>query len=436
MGQDEISLGDIAWFPDHAVCEKSRLNSFLKFCGLHSYDALYGKSVHDVAWFTERLLSFLGIEFDRPYDRVLDLSRGLPWARWCVGAKMNITRSCLDRHLHVPNRDIPAVIWEGEEGKARSQTYAELSESVECCAVGLRSLGLGAGDAIAIHLPMMPETVAALLAVARIGAIAVPLFSGYGPAAIESRLSDVEAKAVITCDAFPRRGRLVPAYPAVDEAARGCPTINRVFVVRRAGEAPHLRPERDISWDCLMELGASSGQAAAQPETMDAEDPLLILYTSGTTGKPKGILHSHCGFPIKAAQDMALGTDVGPADRICWVTDIGWRWDLGSYTARPCSEPPLSFMTALPIIPIMSASGTSSHEPVQAFSASLPLLFDQWPQQGLNRGSKATSLRSEFSLRPAKPGIPGRGSGCLKRSGGNGSPSSITPVARRSREGS
>lgn len=324
MGQDEISLGDIAWFPDHAVCEKSRLNSFLKFCGLHSYDALYGKSVHDVAWFTERLLSFLGIEFDRPYDRVLDLSRGLPWARWCVGAKMNITRSCLDRHLHVPNRDIPAVIWEGEEGKARSQTYAELSESVECCAVGLRSLGLGAGDAIAIHLPMMPETVAALLAVARIGAIAVPLFSGYGPAAIESRLSDVEAKAVITCDAFPRRGRLVPAYPAVDEAARGCPTINRVFVVRRAGEAPHLRPERDISWDCLMELGASSGQAAAQPETMDAEDPLLILYTSGTTGKPKGILHSHCGFPIKAAQDMALGTDVGPADRICWVTDIGW----------------------------------------------------------------------------------------------------------------
>jgi acetyl-CoA synthetase len=192
------------------------------------------------------------------------------------------------------------VIWEGEEGATRQLTYGQLSTQVQSCAAGLRALGVGRGDAVAIHLPMMPETVVALLALARIGAVAVPLFSGYGPAAIESRVRDVGAKVIITCDAFPRRGARM-------NARANCPQVEHLIVVPRMGEGS----------------GLPSGDAA-KLELTNAEDPLIVLYTSGTTGRPKGIRHTHCGFPVKSAQDMCFGTDVGPGTRICWITDIGW----------------------------------------------------------------------------------------------------------------
>jgi acetyl-CoA synthetase len=171
---------------------------------------------------------------------------------------------------------------------------------------------------------MMPETVIALLAIGRIGAIAVPLFSGYGPSAIATRLRDVDAKAVFTCDGFPRRGKPVLAKPAMDEALASCPTVRHAFVVDRLGLPVPMRPDRDRGWNALLDRGASGPESSRRAETTSVDDPLLILYTSGTTGRPKGILHTHSSFPIKAAQDMALGTDVGPGDRIAWVTDIGW----------------------------------------------------------------------------------------------------------------
>ena len=160
---------------------------------------------------------------------------------------------------------------------------------------------------------MLPETVVALIAAAQIGAVAVPLFSGYGPAAIESRIRDVEAKIVITCDAFPRRGKPVPAKSVVEEAIKNCPSVEHVIVVNRLGTVSGL------SWDSVVSAGPDP-----TVELTEAEDRLIVLYTSGTTGRPKGILHSHCGFPVKAAQDMCFGTDVGPGTRISWITDIGW----------------------------------------------------------------------------------------------------------------
>ncbi|HZN10996.1 MAG TPA: AMP-binding protein, partial [Blastocatellia bacterium] len=241
---------------------------------------------------------------------------GIEWPRWCVGGALNITRSCL-RHP----AGTPAVIWEGEEGETRRLSYGELAAEVERCAAGMRACGLGGGDAVGIHLPMMPETVVALLAIGRVGAIAVPLFSGYGPAAVGSRLRDVGAKALFTCDAFPRRGRPVPAKQTADEAAADCPELSHVFVARRMGVEVPMKSGRDLTWDELLARGGGRDGGA---EPTDAEEALIVLYTSGTTGRPKGILHTHCGFPVKSAQDMAFGTDVGAGDHISWVTDIGW----------------------------------------------------------------------------------------------------------------
>jgi acetyl-CoA synthetase len=301
-------MSPVPWSPDEQVRQRAQLTRFLAANGYTDFEDLYRFSVTNIPSFTERVLDFLGVRFHRPYSQVLDLSDGDPWARWCVGGGLNIAESCL---RHDPGR--AAVVWEGEEGTSRTLSYAELTAQVRAASAGLRKLGVRKGDAIAIHLPMLPETVVALIAAAQIGAVAVPLFSGYGPAAIESRIRDVEAKIVITCDAFPRRGKPVPAKSVVKEAVKNCPSVEHVIVVNRLGAVSGL------SWDSVV-------SAVPDPtvELTEAEDRLIVLYTSGTTGRPKGILHSHCGFPVKAAQDMCFGTDVGPGTRISWVTDIGW----------------------------------------------------------------------------------------------------------------
>ncbi|MGH9835986.1 MAG: AMP-binding protein [Blastocatellia bacterium] len=314
----------IAWRPTEDVIARAHLTRFISFCGLTAFDELYQRSIADIAWFSDRVLRFLDIRFDKPYEQVVDLSHGVAWPRWCVGGELNIVKSCLDRREDSGVADQPAVIWEGEEGETRELNYSDLLVEVERCAAGLRACGFGKGDAIGLHLPMVQETVVALLAINRIGGIAVPLFSGYGPSAIASRLRDVNARALFTCDAFPRRGKPVNAKIVADEAVAECPEIARVIVVRRMRVAAPMKPGRDLTWDQLLATGDKAGGAARQPEPTAAEDPLIAIYTSGTTGRPKGILHTHCGFPVKAAQDMCFGTDVGQGTRIAWITDIGW----------------------------------------------------------------------------------------------------------------
>lgn len=298
-----------AWVPDTETIQRAQLTRFLKQTGHATFEDMYRWSVSDVAGFTESVLGFLRIPFDDPYTQVLDLSAGPEWPQWCVGGSLNIAKACLDPH---PD-DRPAVIWEGEGGATRTLTYGELRTEVRAFAAGLQRLGVAQGDAVAIHLPMIPETAVALLACAYIGAVAVPLFSGYGPAAIESRIQDVQARVLITADGFHRRGAQVFMREVAEQAAFDCSTIRHVIVVPRLGLA-----SEGLIWNDVL----SSGEVPLAKTS--AEDLLLALYTSGTTGRPKGILHSHCGFPVKAAQDMAFGTDVGPGTRICWITDIGW----------------------------------------------------------------------------------------------------------------
>jgi len=312
--------GPIVWQPSPATIERAHLTRFLRQHAIPDFAGLMERSTREVAWFTDSLLKYLEIEFAQPYTQVVDLSRGIAWPDWCVGARMNIVHNCLDKYLGTPTESRPALVWEGEAGERRSLSYAELHRLVCQTASGLRALGLGPGDPIGIFMPMVPEIVVALLAIAKIGGIILPLFSGYGPGAVANRLIDAEAKALFTANGFPRRGALVPMKPVADEAVARASMVKHVIVVRHVDLEVSLQPGRDLTWEALLE-----GQPSSTPtEPVEAEAPLMLIYTSGTSGSPKGAVHTHCGFPIKSAQDMAFGMDVHPGDRIYWMTDMGW----------------------------------------------------------------------------------------------------------------
>ncbi len=309
---------------------------FIDRHGLGNYDTLYRRSIEDPAWFWAKIVADLGLDWIRPYDQVLDLSRGKPWARWFAGGQTNLTINCLDRHIDAGRGAHPAIIWEGEDGAVRTLTYAQLGDAVGGFAAALRVLGFGKGDVAGVFMPMTPETVIATLALSRIGAIYVPIFSGFAAPAVTARLSDCGARLLITSDGFQRHGRLVEMKKTADEAVLQVSTIERVIVARRAGSPVPWTAGRDLWWDDVTRgdtahpAAGATGAASRAPaaggaaEVMDPEDPFMIIYTSGTTGKPKGTVHVHMGFPLKGAMDMGYCFDVRTADRVFWYTDIGW----------------------------------------------------------------------------------------------------------------
>lgn len=312
--------GPIVWKPNSDYIENARLTEFMRQHKLKDFGQLMQRSAEDVAWFTDAVLKFLDIQFYEPYSKVVDLTKGIAWPQWCVGGQMNIVHNCLDKYQSGETKDKPALVWEGEDGTSRTLSYGELYAQVNQAANALRSLGLGKGDAVGIFMPMVPEIAVALLAIAKIGGIILPLFSGYGVDAVVSRLADAEAKALFTADGFPRRGKPVEMKSVADAAAAQVPSLKHVIVLKHAGIDVPINLERDHWWH---ELVATQSHEATTERTA-AEDPLMIIYTSGTTGKPKGAVHTHCGFPVKAAQDMAFGTDARPGHIIYWMTDMGW----------------------------------------------------------------------------------------------------------------
>lgn len=312
--------GQIVWRPTPEHIERANLTRFMRAHDIAGFNALMRRSTTDVAWFTDAVLKFLDIQFYSPYTQVVDVSAGIQFPRWCVGGRMNIVHNMLDKRMGTPDSGMPAVMFEAEDGMTRTMTYGELNRKVNKCANALRALGLGKGDVIGLFMPMTTEIVVAFLAIAKIGGVILPLFSGYGAGAVAARLADAGARALFTADGAFRRGKAIGMKSIADEAAAQTPTLQAMIVLRRTGLETPMTPGRDYWWDEFVQTQPTD----ALTEITDAEDTLMLIYTSGTTGKPKGALHTHCGFPVKAAQDMAFGTDVRPGHVIYWMTDMGW----------------------------------------------------------------------------------------------------------------
>jgi acetyl-CoA synthetase len=282
--------------------------------------ALHAMARREPERFWSAVADDIGVEWARPYDAVIDRSAGLPWTRFWVGGRLNLAWEAVHRWaLREPART--ALLWEDDSGATRALSYAQLAAETARAAGALRALGVGQGDAVGMCLPMSPECVALFLGCAQLGAIVVPLFSGYGAGAIVARLRDCDAKVLCIVDAFQRRGSWVRMKPIADEVASQLPGLRHVLVVARLGDGGRAsQPPRDVDFATLMQEVAPTTEVA----DTGSDTPFMIIYTSGTTGRPKGTVHGHGGFPLKAMQDMAHCFDVGTEDRLLWLTDIGW----------------------------------------------------------------------------------------------------------------
>lgn len=319
---EKLKFSDkIVWEPDQALIAESNLTAFMNRFGIESYDQLQIKSITDIEWFTNSIIKYLNIKFAKYYSKVIDLSKGIQFPQWCVDGKMNIVETCIDQWAENPKTENNiAFYWEGEEEKVIKINYKQLSKKVNKCANALRDLGIQKGDVVGIFMPMIPEIIYSFFAIAKVGAVILPLFSGYGADSVSQRLNDAKAKLLFTADGFYRRGNAVNMKAIVDDAVAKSHSIEKVIIVNRINIDLDLNNQRDLLWSGLVDKQS----VYANSEIVDAEDKLMIIYTSGTTGKPKGVVHTHCGFPIKAAQDMAFGTEIHTEDVIYWMTDMGW----------------------------------------------------------------------------------------------------------------
>ncbi|MDW8338155.1 MAG: AMP-binding protein [Thermoleophilia bacterium] len=299
-----------------AAANVSRLARTL---GCATYEELHRVSVEEPDRFWRAVRADLGIPLVRDWDRVLDDSRGIEWTTWFLGAQLNLAEACVHRWAR-ERPDEEAAVFAPEEGGRRALTWRELSAEVTRLAEGLARLGVREGDAVGIYLPMSPEAAIASHACAHLGAIQVPIFSGFAAPAVATRLEDAGARVLVTADGSLRRGKVVPMKEIADEAIEAVPSLEHVVVWRRLGTDVPWHPGRDRDW---AELVAGS-PGTLPPREVSSEAPYLLAYTSGTTGKPKGVLHVQGGFLLSIAREVAYQSDVKAGDRVLFATDMGW----------------------------------------------------------------------------------------------------------------
>jgi acetyl-CoA synthetase len=321
---------DFVWRPSENVRQRANLTRLMARLGVSDYHALHRISVEEPERFWPEVINDLGLVFAERWTQVLDTSNGIEWAQWFVGGRLNVAQNCVHRWVR-SRGDEEAVVWQSEEGSRSALSWRELSAEVRRLAEGLASLGIGRGDAVGIFLPMSPHVAVASHAIAHLGAVQVPIFSGFAAPAIAARLADAKAKALITCDGSLRRGQVVPMKAIADEALESAATVTHTVVWRRLGlEDVPMVLGRDRFWDELV-AGTSGDLSVAE---VDSEHPYLLAYTSGTTGRPKGALHVHGGFLASIAREAAYQSDIDAGDRVHFATDMGWI--MGPWTVVGC----------------------------------------------------------------------------------------------------
>ncbi len=310
---------EVVWRPEPERAAASNTARFIETHGLADYAELVARSTTDPEWFWWEVVRFLGLPFDREPTIIQDTSRGHPWATWFVDGRFNMSQACVDRWAAAtPNRI--AVRAQRESGETTETTFGQLLDQVSRLAGALGSLGVRRGDAVAVYLPMSLEAVVSMLAVARVGAIFIPVFSGYAAEAVATRLGNPSPRLVICANAFQRRGKVVPMKETADLArSRAGSDAGLLVVDYLEGHPTPMAEGRDHWWHDLVPTAE-----AAPAEKTWAEDPVMIAYTSGTTGRPKGAVHVQAGLTVKLAAEGAFQLDVKPDDVLMWSTDMGW----------------------------------------------------------------------------------------------------------------
>jgi acetyl-CoA synthetase len=306
-----LHVAEVVWTPDEETLARANVKRLMRRHGFERYRELVARSVEDPEWFWPAAIEDMGLEFFEPWRQVVDLSRGPEWATWFVGGKLNIAWNCVHRH----RSERVAAVFRGENGARRELSFAELSDAVTRLAERLVALGVEPGDRVAIYLPMSPEVAIASHACAHIGAVQVPVFSGFAAPAVAQRLVDSDAKVAITARTSLRRGREVPMLAILEQARREAPSLEHVVV------AP---------WD----EAVAGCPGTLEPLAVESEHPYLLTYTSGTTGKPKGVLHVQGGFLVSIARETCYQADAHADDVVHFATDMGWI--MGPWTVVGC----------------------------------------------------------------------------------------------------
>jgi len=336
----EQRTDEVVYSPSREFVESTNVYEFMQTYDIDDYEALIERTTTEVGgeprsgvtWFWDELVDYLGIEFDEAYDAVRNDAEGPQFTEWYPGGKLNAAHNTVDRHAapESETRNKVACIWEGEPGEVRELTYHELARQSNRVANYLESRGVETGDTVGLYMPMVPEVVSILYGCFKVGAIAVPIFSGFGVDATATRIGDAECSVLFTGDGFYRRGSHVTLKETADDAVEQAGHVEHTVVYDRLGLASDGEIPWDDSRDELWDESVAEADDDYDTKSLPSDQESMLLYSSGTTGKPKGIVHTHAGALMQAAKEVYFGMDLKPSDRFFWVSDIGWM--MGPWT--------------------------------------------------------------------------------------------------------
>lgn len=317
-----------AWEPYGDYLAHSRVRDFMERHGIQSWQELIARSRQDIAWFWDAALRHLGVEWTTPYDSVYNDSNGMPWTTWFPGGTLNITDNCIERHVRDGRGAELALIWESDDGEARAVTYRELDDSVCAVAAAMRRAGITAGDVVGLCAPISPEAVAVMFAALKIGAVCMQVAARAVPREVVESLNRGRARLLFMADAYPRGGKWTDCAPTLRAVSQDAPTVERVVLIPRR-DVPAELPRKAVRWADFVAHGGA--QAPCATLAVDAEHPSLILFSSGTTGTSKAIVHTHGGALAQTVKEVGYAFDCRRGDRFCWFTNFGWMmapWEL------------------------------------------------------------------------------------------------------------